>query len=75
MFDNLNECLCQQLAEKAGLPAGVLNVVTSSRQNASSVGQVLCQSPLVTKISFTGSTAVGKVSQHILIQYYGLKVF
>jgi len=50
-----------QLAEKAGIPAGVLNVVTSSRENTPTVGTVICEHPLVAKISFTGSTAVGKV--------------
>lgn len=50
-----------QLAEEAGLPAGVLNVVTCSRDNASAVGKELCENTLVSKISFTGSTAVGKI--------------
>ncbi|KAK3102046.1 hypothetical protein FSP39_008358 [Pinctada imbricata] len=50
-----------KLAEEAGLPKGVLNVVTSSRTNAPEVGKVLCKSPLVSAISFTGSTAVGKI--------------
>ncbi|XP_038054347.1 succinate-semialdehyde dehydrogenase, mitochondrial-like [Patiria miniata] len=49
------------LAEEAGLPPGVFNVVTCSRDNASDVGKVLCESPLVAKISFTGSTATGKI--------------
>ncbi|XP_012939344.1 glutarate-semialdehyde dehydrogenase isoform X2 [Aplysia californica] len=52
--------LCQ-LAEEAGLPAGVLNVVTGSRDNAAALGKELCESPIVSKISFTGSTAVGKI--------------
>lgn len=52
--------LCE-LAEKAGLPPGVLNVVTSSRDNSSEVGKTLCTSPTVRQISFTGSTAVGKI--------------
>jgi len=52
--------LCQ-LAEEAGIPAGVLNCVTCSRDNASAVGKVLTEHPLVAKISFTGSTAVGKI--------------
>ncbi|ESO91188.1 hypothetical protein LOTGIDRAFT_209552 [Lottia gigantea] len=52
--------LCE-LAAEAGLPPGVLNVVTSSRNNAPKVGQTMCESPLVTKISFTGSTATGKI--------------
>ncbi|MEZ5995535.1 MAG: NAD-dependent succinate-semialdehyde dehydrogenase [Hyphomonadaceae bacterium] len=47
-----------ELAEKAGVPAGVFNVVTT--ENAAAVGKVLCESPLVRKFSFTGSTAVGK---------------
>ncbi|XP_013404063.1 succinate-semialdehyde dehydrogenase, mitochondrial isoform X2 [Lingula anatina] len=52
--------LCD-LAEKAGLPPGVINVVTCSRQNTVEVGKVLCESPLVAKISFTGSTNTGKI--------------
>ncbi len=48
-----------ELAERAGLPKGVFNVVTSKR--ASAVGKVLTQHPLVRKFSFTGSTEVGKI--------------
>lgn len=47
-----------ELADRAGLPKGVFNVVTSSR--ASEVGLELTQNPLVRKFSFTGSTAVGR---------------
>jgi succinate-semialdehyde dehydrogenase/glutarate-semialdehyde dehydrogenase len=47
-----------ELAEKAGLPKGVFNVVTT--ENASAVGKVMCESPLVRHFSFTGSTEVGK---------------
>lgn len=50
-----------QLANQAGIPAGVYNVVPCSRQQAAAVGEVLCTDPLVAKISFTGSTATGKV--------------
>lgn len=50
-----------ELAEQAGIPAGVVNVVPCSRENTPSVGQVLCTDPLVGKISFTGSTATGKL--------------
>ena len=46
-----------QLAAEAGIPAGVLNVVTGS---ASTVGGELTGSPIVRKLSFTGSTEVGK---------------
>ena len=46
-----------ELALEAGIPAGVFNVVTGG---GASVGGVLTQHPLVSKVSFTGSTAVGK---------------
>lgn len=45
------------LGQQAGLPEGVINVVTGS---ASTIGDVFTQSALVNKISFTGSTEVGK---------------
>ncbi len=47
-----------ELGMQAGLPDGVLNVVTG---DASMIGQVFCMHPLVRKISFTGSTTVGKI--------------
>lgn len=50
-----------KLAEEAGFPAGVLNVVTCSRTNAPAVGSLLCTSPLVAGLSFTGSTEVGRI--------------
>lgn len=53
--------LLLQLANQAGIPAGVYNVVPCSRQQTAAVGEVLCTDPLVSKISFTGSTATGKV--------------
>lgn len=46
------------LAEKAGFPAGVFNVVTG---NPAEIGGELCASPIVRKLSFTGSTAVGRL--------------
>ncbi|XP_033126186.1 succinate-semialdehyde dehydrogenase, mitochondrial-like [Anneissia japonica] len=52
--------LCE-LADQAGFPPGVLNIITCSRPNAVKVGNTICTSPLVAKISFTGSTAVGKI--------------
>ena len=48
-----------ELAHRAGLPAGVLNVLTSS--SASEVGKELCSNPIVRKISVTGSTEIGKL--------------
>ena len=50
-----------ELADQAGIPAGVINVVTSSRKNTSEVGQLLCESPQVAGLSFTGSTQVSSV--------------
>ena len=46
------------LAEEAGIPNGVVNVVTGS---ASAIGGELTTNPLVKKITFTGSTGVGKM--------------
>jgi succinate-semialdehyde dehydrogenase/glutarate-semialdehyde dehydrogenase len=48
-----------KLAEKAGVPAGVFNVVTT--QDARGVGEVLCADSRVRKLTFTGSTEVGKI--------------
>lgn len=47
-----------ELAERAGIPPGVINIVTGL--NAKEIGEELTSNPLVKKISFTGSTAVGK---------------
>jgi len=48
-----------ELAHEVGIPAGVINVVTSSK--GPEIGQALCDSETVRKISFTGSTAVGSI--------------
>lgn len=48
-----------ELAAQAGVPAGVFNVVTADVDDARQVGDVLTSSPIVRKLSFTGSTAVG----------------
>jgi succinate-semialdehyde dehydrogenase/glutarate-semialdehyde dehydrogenase len=47
------------LAERAGIPAGVFNVVTTNQP--AKVGGELTQNPLVRKFSFTGSTEIGKL--------------
>ncbi|XP_015524460.1 3-sulfolactaldehyde dehydrogenase [Neodiprion virginianus] len=49
------------LAEQAGFPAGVFNVVTTSPKNSAAVGKLLCEDARVRVMSFTGSTAVGKI--------------
>lgn len=50
-----------ELAERAGVPKGVFNVVTCDGATAPEVGGELTSNPTVRKISFTGSTAVGKL--------------
>uniref|UniRef100_A0A8H7NE31 Aldehyde dehydrogenase domain-containing protein n=1 Tax=Bionectria ochroleuca TaxID=29856 RepID=A0A8H7NE31_BIOOC len=48
------------LGERAGLPKGVLNIVTSLK-NTPKLGLAMCESDVIKKISFTGSTRVGKL--------------
>ena len=50
-----------ELAQRAGMPAGVLNVVTADAANSIEVGKVLCESDVVRHLSFTGSTEVGRI--------------
>lgn len=47
------------LAERAGLPAGIFSVITSAR--ASDIGKEFCENPIVRKLTFTGSTEVGRI--------------
>ncbi|MDC3132884.1 NAD-dependent succinate-semialdehyde dehydrogenase [Flavobacteriaceae bacterium] len=47
------------LAEEAGFPPGVVNVVVG--KNSAAMGKVFCESDLVKKISFTGSTRIGQI--------------
>ncbi len=50
-----------ELFHDAGVPAGVMNVITTSRDGATLVGDAFVSDPRVNVISFTGSTAVGKL--------------
>jgi succinate-semialdehyde dehydrogenase/glutarate-semialdehyde dehydrogenase len=50
-----------ELAIRAGIPAGVLNMLTADADNSIAVGKVLCASDVVRHISFTGSTEVGRI--------------
>jgi len=50
-----------ELAQRAGFPAGVFNVVTGSAESAPRIGAELTANPIVRKLSFTGSTAVGRL--------------
>ena len=49
-----------EVLEEAGVPAGVFNVVTSSRDRVAEMGDELVENPLIKGISFTGSTPVGR---------------
>ncbi len=50
-----------ELARRAGIPAGVLNVVTADAEGSVAIGQLLCASDTVRHLSFTGSTEVGRL--------------
>jgi succinate-semialdehyde dehydrogenase/glutarate-semialdehyde dehydrogenase len=50
-----------KLGEEAGLPAGVLGIVTGSAEDAPTIGRAMTSSPIVRKLGFTGSTEVGKL--------------
>ncbi|PYH42859.1 NAD-dependent succinate-semialdehyde dehydrogenase [Aspergillus saccharolyticus JOP 1030-1] len=50
-----------ELAKRAGFPAGVFNVVTTDLAHTPSVSEALCRAPEVRKVTFTGSTRVGKL--------------
>ena len=50
-----------ELAQRAGMPPGVLNVVTADAERSIEVGQALCRSDVVRHLSFTGSTEVGRI--------------
>ena len=50
-----------ELAIRAGIPAGVLNILTADSDNSIAVGKVFCSHDVVRHISFTGSTEVGRI--------------
>ncbi|KAI9167765.1 succinate-semialdehyde dehydrogenase [Paramyrothecium foliicola] len=49
-----------ELAHRAGIPKGVVNIVTAL-ENTAAIGQILTTHPLIKKVSFTGSTGVGRL--------------
>jgi succinate-semialdehyde dehydrogenase/glutarate-semialdehyde dehydrogenase len=57
----LSALACAELAQRAGMPPGVLNVLSADAANSISIGQVLCASDVVRHLSFTGSTEVGRI--------------
>ena len=50
-----------ELAMRAGIPAGVVNIITADSDNSIAIGKVFCSSDIVRHISFTGSTEVGRI--------------
>ena len=50
-----------ELAKEAGIPDGVINLVTADAKNSIEIGKALCDSPVVRHLSFTGSTPVGRI--------------
>ncbi len=50
-----------ELAIRAGIPAGVLNMLSADSDNSIAIGKVICASDVVRHISFTGSTEVGRI--------------
>ncbi len=50
-----------ELAQRAGMPPGVLNLITADGERSIEIGKVLCSSDIVRHLSFTGSTEVGRI--------------
>jgi succinate-semialdehyde dehydrogenase/glutarate-semialdehyde dehydrogenase len=50
-----------ELAQRAGIPPGVINVLCADSANSIAIGKVLCSSDVVRHLSFTGSTEVGRI--------------
>jgi succinate-semialdehyde dehydrogenase/glutarate-semialdehyde dehydrogenase len=57
----LSALAAAELAQRAGMPAGVLNVLSADSANSIEIGKVLCSSDVVRHLSFTGSTEVGRI--------------
>ncbi len=55
----LSALVMGELASRAGIPKGVLSIIPSSRP--SEIGKEFCENPIVRKLTFTGSTEVGRV--------------
>lgn len=50
-----------ELASRAGIPNGVINILTADADHSIEIGKTLCASPTVRHLSFTGSTEVGRI--------------
>jgi hypothetical protein len=55
----LSLLITYQLAHRAGIPDGVINMITTQK-HVSAVGREMCENKIVKKVSFTGSTQVAK---------------
>ena len=50
-----------ELAQRAGMPAGVVNIIPADADQSIAIGKVVCASPTIRHLSFTGSTEVGRI--------------
>lgn len=50
-----------ELAVRAGVPSGIINILTADSKNSIEIGKLLCDSPVVRHLSFTGSNEVGRI--------------
>jgi succinate-semialdehyde dehydrogenase/glutarate-semialdehyde dehydrogenase len=57
----LSALACAELALRAGMPPGMLNILTGDADSSIAIGNVLCASDTVRHLSFTGSTEVGRI--------------
>lgn len=57
----LTALAAMELAQRAGIPAGVLNMLSADAEQSIAIGKVLCSSNVVRHLSFTGSTEVGQI--------------
>lgn len=57
----LSAIALKELANRAGIPENVFQVIVADKRTTPEVGEEFCKNPIVKKISFTGSTTVGKL--------------
>jgi succinate-semialdehyde dehydrogenase/glutarate-semialdehyde dehydrogenase len=57
----LSAVALKNLADQAGIPSDTFQIIVSDQEKTSDIGEEFCSSPIVKKLSFTGSTAVGKL--------------
>jgi succinate-semialdehyde dehydrogenase/glutarate-semialdehyde dehydrogenase len=57
----LSAIALKNLADQAGIPSDIFQIIISDEENTPEIGEEFCLNPIVKKLSFTGSTAVGKL--------------